>query len=288
MRMSGRFGVVLFTVLVVGTASTGIADEKDIQSVISAPDLSRYDKAVLAAFKSLSSDQLSDLKGHKHDTIAIAAAWHEVRHSLANRGKPEEKRSTDEGIDRIDLERFLGFVEGRLRTRLPKVWQESFRHMQAYSPRNIRISSFEHWPRQSSHFWPPPGVTATRNGNRITVSTKSGKCTLPKSVGPEGLDGALAVAFDNDFCVCAFYNEVGYGYKLHCIDRKTEIVVWRASINAAFYGTFSGTGFQSRVSIVLKNDRVFVYGACLEGAYVEVFSLGTGRPICRFTSATQW
>lgn len=293
MNIQIRITMLIITFVV---PTTSVADEeteadKGTRRVIRAIDLWRHDEAITKLFKTLSTDQIRDLKEHEHDTIAIAAAWHEVRETFAEATKPDTLPQHGAKIDRAALERFLGFVEGRLRIRVPKVWQESFRHTRVFSPRSIHIPTFTYWPRHSTDagFSAPLSVHASKEDDRITVYTDTGERELPKSVhSTKGtLDGSLAAAIDNEYCVCAFYDEIGYGYKLHCISLKDGSVVWTKPVFAAFYGSTTGSGYQSRVSIRLKAGRAFVFGTCLMGSYVEVFSLKTGQPHCRFTSATQ-
>jgi hypothetical protein len=283
--------IIMFVVPAASIGDEGTEADKGTRLVVRAIDLWHHDEAITKLFKILSTDQIRDLKEHEHDTIAIAAAWHEVRETFAETTKPDTLPQCGAKIDQAALERFLGFVEGRLRIRLPKVWQESCRHPRVYSPRSIRIQTFKYWPRHSTDagFSAPLSVQATKEDGRVTVNTDVGECQLPKSVlsKKDLLAGSLAAAIDTEYCVCAFYNEIGYGYKLHCVNLKKESVVWTKPVFAGFYGGVSGTGYQSRVSIHLKAGHAFVFGTCLMGSYVEVFSLKTGQPTCRFTSATQ-
>jgi len=97
-----------------------------------------------------SQTQLQEYKANPDDTIAVHAAWEEVKRSarvpLIKQiyEKPEDMDLQPlVKIQRAPAQRFLGFVEGRLGVPLPKWWEGRFlrAYLSANSPDGI---SFDH------------------------------------------------------------------------------------------------------------------------------------------------
>src|SRR5262249_50953281 len=77
------------------------------------------------------------LRAHESDEIALRAAWEEILLRI-----PETTRLNAVRPDQRLLQRFVGFVEGRLRANVPKWWEDTLLDAQAYSRYNLCFPGF--------------------------------------------------------------------------------------------------------------------------------------------------
>ena len=135
-----------------------------------------------------SGNQLQEYKIHSHNTIALHAAWEEVKRSACVcRGSRYEKDEYARiKFDRRALQRFLGIVEGRLRVTPPEWWQAIMARVKTYPDDQEHLSLY---PIINKHepYWGEPGsiqalveldVTRLADG---TVKVELGKfsCMIP-------------------------------------------------------------------------------------------------------------
>ena len=194
-------------------------------------------------------------------------------------------------LDRRALQKFIGFIEGRLRINVPRVWQMSLLRTRAYSENQIHIQDFRYWPYRDSDsgLRTPLRVFVDRSGRGIEhVSSGDKECHISEEISiPKSKDCVSALITD-DHCFLAIHDSIGYSYKLHCLGLEATggKARWTSDVFAAFYGGGTGGGYQHRVTMRQKEGKVYVFGACLMGSYIEVFSTQNGDAICRFRTET--
>ena len=88
----------------------------------------------------------------------------------------------------------------------------------------------------------------------------------------------------------AFHTDVGYLYKLICIDRESGCGLWQSEVwGDGYVGSYSGAGYFHWVAIKPQYDRVLVYGVSLIGAYIQGIRIDDGSRIFWFsTQYSDW
>src|SRR5262249_14054318 len=154
---------------------------------------------------------------------AIRASWEFVRRTL--------KATPDMQLVRPDaheLHRFVGFIEGRLKTLAPDWWREVLLDAQGYSPDQISPG----WPKKPLYHETSPKKikvpldTSLRNhGLNVELQAGSDKLTLPAAVFDDLLKNygstSLSVCMDAKHCALAFHYGRPAPYTLVYLDRRT-------------------------------------------------------------------
>lgn len=135
----------------------GALKKEDMETLVALIDKSgggksqfRRDELLALLLGHSSIKQLQELKSHSDTTLALHAAWEEVKRSVRVPlikevlDDPEfENPESMAKIGRAAADRFLGFVEGRLRLSPPDWWQKSF--YKAYLSVNFPVGvGFDH------------------------------------------------------------------------------------------------------------------------------------------------
>lgn len=282
-----RFAFALIGCFGIGALLRGdeASEAKLVRSIVTAQNLWHHDEAVTRLLAAIPPHNLPALKQHKHHTIAFAAAWNDVR---ANFPKATDVDAIDQmgaRIDRKALDRFVGFIEGRLHVNVPKVWNKSLLTTRVQSEGHLFNLEFaKSWPDQTTDAGQsaPLSVFANKEDNRLRVSTGGGSCLLPEEI--DNQEHSVCALIHKKNCFVAFYEEVGFGYPVYCVDVETEKVKWKSNVLGGWYGGASGAGHMHRVAMRVENDQLIIFGACLTSSYVEAFSSISGKPVCRFTT----
>ncbi len=113
-------------------------DGDPIQRVLNPEYSDDLGNAVAQLVTKASRKQLQEYETHSHNTIALHAAWEEVKRATSiSRAKllqSEDKDRTDPiiSMDRPALRQFIGFVEGRLQVTPPKWWRAKLLRSKTY------------------------------------------------------------------------------------------------------------------------------------------------------------
>ena len=118
--------VLAICVVVLMSRSSGADSEGDgklLEQVQQAKNLKDLAKAYEKACETASKEELDRLKTCRQSGIAIRAAWEEIRRTIP--ADTPRRESTNRRINSEAMQRFLGFVEGRLPVRLPWWWKDA-------------------------------------------------------------------------------------------------------------------------------------------------------------------
>jgi hypothetical protein len=85
-------------------------------------------------------------------------------------------------------------------------------------------------------------------------------------------------------CYVAIHDDVGYTYRLVCIDRSSGSVRWEAKVWGCWIGGASGE-FESWVTVTEQDDRIIVFGAANTGFHVEGFRCDDGANLFRVSNS---
>jgi hypothetical protein len=287
----GYAGYVVGPMSVAGPPTT--QDEKDraakmsadIQRVLTAESGQAAREAYKALFRQVTPEEIRRLKVDEHDSIALRAAWEEVRLTL-----PQYEQSALIHPDRRILQSFLGFLQGRLRLCPPKWWEELLLDCRAYDRSSISFSFFKPELTQV----PSPDLVIPIKGPDVSQVAEALGITervprpFPGSMqdlrqGPRLSQSECRVhdkryVADQDSSFCT-------PYSLYCVQSKTGKAIWEASVWAANRDMFyAGRAFHW-VEVVADEDRVVVFGAGFDAVYVESFNAKTGANLFRFSTS---
>jgi hypothetical protein len=252
-----------------------------------------------------SKETLDDLKVNKHTGIAIRAAWEMVRRTMNAdlHGDDEPER-----LDPKAIQRFLGFLEGRLSTRLPWWFESRLAKAEYHNRRDWMIYPGIGWIHPNpgmgasvDHIFVPRGMSIkkTRDGLKLVLGRDvlSVPTTVVKiaerirgdegdkdDVGGEGAVSLNATVVDRDRFLIAIYTFDCQEYPLLCVSRSTGKVIWQASVWPGV-PRVAGNPFSQLTDLRIVKSDVLIFGLtdCL--AYVEGFSLSDGKNRFHFSTS---
>jgi hypothetical protein len=221
--------------------------------------------------------ELAALRTSPDDTIALQAAWEEVRR--AGRGPQAD------GGDQGRRSWFLGFLEGRARLRAPAWWRQDLLRWQAR--RHGRHPY--HWAGLDS-VYTSRGTALKREGGKVVLVAGGASTVVPKGLLKNGKDGRsydnVSALVSGRRCYLAAHADLGFPYPLTSFDCASGKTVWQAEVWAV--GGWQSLGLISThpdmaVAVTEQDGRVIVFGSgSFAGSYVEAFRASDGTNLFRF------
>jgi hypothetical protein len=244
-------------------------------------------------------EKLIELTSHPDDAIALHAAW-----ELAERAV-KSKNDTPPA-------RFLGFVQGRVRLPIPVEWEVQLvgRSMWRSPPELVDKKLLEYLPscpllvRDHETVIMRPAVfkrvsffNAPRESlckvERDTVLFESNGRTIRLSSAllnrwPESRirDRRLRASLGSQHSWLACFERYGAGFPIICVETETGRLVWKTDVwaqGADNLGWFTGS-WDHDLSIVVKDDKVALFGRGAANCYLEVLEAKTGSVLLRFST----
>jgi hypothetical protein len=261
------------------------AEQRRIETLFQNPTAYELSVKLRATFRHAKSKTIGETKFSANPGIGLLGAWEEIRRRI-----PEKL----EGVVRPDhklLNRFIGFAEGRLCVEVPSWWRQTLLTAEASSRDDV------HFDDPKGHLYraaglgrfAPRGTSLAKDGSAVRLTVDNESVTLPPSLAAEILDK------DKDLlCNISAYLGPERCYLVHHADRCTPILVtcwdpkstkilWaKLGWAARGYGGWGGGVGRHWVSIVEKQNRVFVFGAGGEVVYIEAFKIKDGTALFRF------
>jgi hypothetical protein len=238
-----------------------------------------------ASFDNMPPERISLLKHNENIGICLRSAWEEVRRSIP----VNQKEERDMKIDRCALNRFEGFVEGRLDCEIPAWWRQAL--LSACASGRDAIG-FDAPRKQPSHagregfsarvFWPL--VNADRP---FVIELNDEKVEIPQATIKEmdGPDTFVAdVLLTNRRVYFAWHRDCTIGFTLYSIDRSSKKVQWHNLVCPDGGGIFYSGVTRHCVTIIGQKDRVVLFGAGELCIYVAAFSKTDGSSLFQFSS----
>ncbi len=294
--LSGLF--LLFSAFLISFSRAEQPDKEhpEVQEILRSGSAFRTSMHLSKLFARLDSEGIRQLKTHANHGIALHAAWQEIRRTVG-------PKDSDQGrpVDPVHLQRFLGYLEGRLQISVPVWWEKIF--LTAFPNRGdfitFRFEKLEHYGLAGENFLAPKGTSVARRDRNLLLTVKEGSVLLPtevveaaRALGIEEGDAkeyqlSALVAPERAYVVVHGGLSMWCG-TLYCIDRKSSKVVWTADIWA--WGMSGGTsGFlplaQHQVALHLRNGQIVVLGIDSMCAYVEGFNAQDGKNEFRFNTS---
>lgn len=264
---------------------TEVTTKADLKHVGEAEEI--HKKLFLAA----TAERLERLKTHEHPGIALQAAWEEVRRStltvLDGNSLPEDAPPPEA----LAVQRFVGFVEGRQKLRLPKPFENFLLQAKIVAPGEIVFYYNDAWPplrRTYADLRVVQGQWASQDEfeKRLLVSAGGGTASVPLSflgeAGEQGNAIALACVMNETRCFVGFLGVTCSPWRIMCFDRQDSRLLWATDVwGGRSLGGFSG-GDDHCAWLRVHDGHVYVFGMCARDAYIEAFDLDTGAAYFRF------
>jgi hypothetical protein len=295
---STKLILIATAVLFVAVSSQlSVADDKlsdRIKEVIQAENPIALNRAYRALLHGANRESLDLLKSGSHDGVAIQAAFEDVK-LTASKASSVEENSAGKPLKQEAVERFIGFIEGRLHVPVPAWWEESLSKSKATKDDFFGLSLGMSLTKRSSYYqlkWSDKqgrSLSAPSNvsidgivNDRIHLVIGDQQLFVPvPSFQPRGVS-ALRLA-GGDWLI-AIHSDVPHG-QLMRISEKAEKQKWSTNTWGEFPryirdGAISGHW----VTIVTNEKQAFVFGATDDVLYLEGFELDDGKPSFRFSS----
>jgi hypothetical protein len=261
-------------------------------------------KAYRALFKRLDREGLANLENDREPGIELQAAWElHVARAIAAKRIPQPQR-------------FLGFLEGRTKLRIPLRWEIDLATTSvAHSPDRIAqtmddylsIASFitkrkdgtyreEAEPFQETILGAhvPAGTRLKRADGKIAITVVKATVTtedrlfqrLKKELSADFTMLRVAPGPKQSYLV--WYEPDGHSYPVVCLDSQSGQILWKTVSWASGSQNLLGYGGQMNhdVELVPVPGKLLVFGSVfIGGQYLEAFSSETGSCLFRFSSS---
>jgi hypothetical protein len=287
------FQFLIFSLFAVCTATSescaGVADRSttDGEGVASLSGARSHEELAARIAKLLVTSKRSDLDRLvtvSDCTTSLAAGWERVRRTM-----PETEQEDIVGPDLLAVSRFLGLVEGRLQTPIPKTWAETLCSSAGHGQKSIAFRAPLDLVGAESM---SGGWLVERDGARWLLKAERRVINLPPEVVALDPVSRGTVKFTRERAYVAVYSSLPESkYKLFAIDPGTGKVEWSSDV----WGTsrvwprgviVAGSGHDWHVVTIRSTGGTLVlFGISRWAVYIEVFDRKTGENRCRFSTA---
>jgi hypothetical protein len=262
------------------------ASEADlIRGITITDDPGAAQKAYRILFKKIGADGIHNLLVHTSDTIAIRAAWEEVNLTV-----PEMEQSKVLRPDRHKLDWFIGFLVGRVHVKPPQWWIDAMVESKANRRDNIYPDmSMKRMYHDSGlgSIRAPLDTTLTEKGGNVVLRVAGESVAFPmellrKDDAGKATGSVSAILSPSRYYV-AVHEDVGYPYRLACIDRASGKERWSAKTWGSWAFNADGV-FDCWITVTEQDDRIILFGAASTGFHVEGFRSDDGRNLFRVSN----
>lgn len=262
-------------------------------------DDARFD---LKFWERANDGELRALRGAVSDRVALKAGWELVRRAVKSDGLPESvTRFPRFTIDRAELERFVGLLEGRLRIALPVWWENGL--LDAVPQGNSRITTMcrtfygdaapyhlteldvpipddlrphlvdPDLPALTTSIFVPDVMSLELDGERVRVTIDGRSFPISLKLLEENSFYSMIALVEGDRVYLSFngWSES----ELYCLNADTGRIIWRTQ-RCRRFGVFLEGQSTHFAELFLTEGRLFAFGDDGGLAYVDVFSKDSG------------
>ncbi len=301
--MTYRLFLALTTLLAVGVwRSSWASDDPDDGPKVGQSQDDKWEdlEKVRRLAVTASPEQLQKLVADGDDGIAIRAAWEKVRRQLAEDIAADNQKNPD-GTLLKGADRFVGFLEGRLRVPVPRWWASELSVARA---RELEHPSFfcsidttgDVWsqigPRGiATSFGIAPTLERDKSGDvKVVWDNRKLQLTAMQISNDRAPGDDLTGLVYRDRCLITRYDRSDMprlDSEISCADLKTSKIVWstKRTFDARREGPSARTGSSiHHISLVGRDDVVVLFGMEFSMVYIEAFRLTDGHSLWRFNS----
>lgn len=215
---------------------------------------------------------------------AISAAFDRLRRSIpkpsAGRGRWPRPRN---------LNRFLGFLEGRVDATIPTWWTEALLDARASKTESgFLLFGFS----KPDRVGPPTGspvlaserdIAATFEKSAILVTIGDKECRIPFETNFRPM--LVSTVATDEYAFVSAQDSRSFPYKVYCIQRAAATVVWSQAVDPDTFPNKEGRGFHE-VELVLRQGHLFIFGIADDVAYIVKLDGSNGRELYLFTTSS--
>jgi len=211
------------------------------------------------------------------------AAWEIVRRTV------DETQETEAVAPHSgSLNRFIGFVEGRLHTNLPAWWKKDMEEARVYNRRFSFCRKLADWPEcfmTESGYYAPQDTSVNRVGDDWVVSVGTEACVLPHGLmkSPD-LFEVITASISAERCYVAIHEASSMPYLIYCIDRKKKEISWKTDAWVNHQRSRRRYIGFPLLAIKEHKERVFLFGITHYQAYIQCYNRDDGTRIFRFST----
>lgn len=245
------------------------------------------------SLESATDDELDELCGVSDRTIALSAHWQKIRNTFR-----DEYQHPPVRIDRAKLQRFAGFVEGRLGIRPPSWWETLLGSLRYDSVQSLSVSRratrLRDYRWTEAEMYVPRDISdVKRQGGGLQIVREERQFTIPESVLSDAIEELTFVSAvsllpgqDERFFV-AFHWHLGNWTPVYCIDGASGKVIWQAMANTILPpGASTGPLPLSQwIELRIQGKTLYVFGATDRSMFIDAFDMDSGKSEFRFSTA---
>lgn len=221
----------------------------------------------------------------RHDAdvgIALQANWE--LHAVPVRRQPPPERRSAWGLDPSRLQRFLGYLEGRIGTGVPGWWETGLLNADFYPSTHLACPADKlRYEKTQAGILVPRGTKVAAAGADLAVTVGTATAAIPRFCFAESM--RHSVHLDPEMCFVAIYSDSGYPFVLRRVDLASRAIAWQAEVWAVRTGFSSGSEGAHSVELKRNGKQMLVFGAESHGTYLEAFDVRTGDCDFRFCTS---
>ena len=244
-------------------------------------------------FRKASDQELKRLESLSDRSISIAAAWELTRRALLE--------ADERGVSfKEPIERFIRFTEDRLGETAPARWADGFRGAVVTDQKAIVFPT-----AVGSELYRDLSIDATLDGQPVAICGSISPAEVGIVAHPQGLamrskgevtplnrqlikhlcyhNNRSTILHSKDGIFAALYTQLWHPYRVLRLDDDANEHPWQCRVWAGgSQVTAGGSGFYHFVTMVERDQELFVYGVTYLSGYVEGFRKRDGVCILRF------
>jgi hypothetical protein len=222
----------------------------------------------------------------------VRSAWEEVRQSVLSQNKSSR-------IAQADIQRFIGFVEGRLRVNVPPWWERILADGRTYEKVGpfVKIGDEGYYRESGLGLLCPMNTSVRQADSRVVITVGAQSVTITAETIDKLAPGArvkagsyaVVVLMNGVNCFLVFHRGPASRGRYHvcCVEQSTGLLRWKADAwHSGIMGVQVGPRElrDHRVSLAKNDDNIFVFGVAHHAAYINGFRASDGVSILRFST----
>jgi hypothetical protein len=297
-RQYTAFGFVFMVLLLLLLHSSVMAVDDALiverLNVDTPEELEDIDHRLFASVKS--DNELALLTCHKNTSLAMRASWERAIRKAEGRGEGASRWK--ELRYKTSAAEFLGYLEGRIRVPVPRVFSQSIANIDPKERFGLVFKPDLYLPIRdlgNGILIDQAAQVELVNGSKtLKIRGASVETEIPlemlrfrDKMNPK-IDFSktgLSLLIKKDVMYVASYDWTGFSYDLTCIDRVSKKVRWKSEVWGRAFGELQGDGFVHIIQLVERNELIYVFGVTQDEIYVEGFKPESGANSLRFSSA---
>ncbi len=287
------------------TATNSGTFEEAVDKVVKADTSLKSKLAYQALLKRMKPGDFERLSNSVHDGLALQLAWSKVLSRTFARRQPGEGTGREIKLDRRELSRFVGFLEGRLRVSVPPWWEKVVLSAKA-GKRPDLVCDFvvaRHAPHHKTPYgpWALLQTDVLKRDNRIVFLVGDDSVSMKRSVvkgffrdDPPGPGPSLSATLCPDDWYLVTFSSMGESVStitLRRIDRESGRSIWKTSVSTnhevVVHNMLLRKGQRPgdhSMAIMVRDEQVLVFGAESSSIYVQGFRRADGKNLFRFST----